>query len=321
MKNYHELQSSPLTKKDFLNILQYIGEQDCLVVYMIDLFDFNGSIIPGLTRHVNDNDILVLANKRDLLPKSLNDRRLKQWLQRQLKMVNIKPKDVILTSAKKNYNFDEIMAAIETYRKGRNVYVVGVTNVGKSSFINALLKNYTTEHDQFITTSEFPGTTLDLIEIPFDEETSLFDSPGIVNEDQFTHIIPAGMLDTILPKSEIKPMSFQLDSKQSVYVGGLARFDYIEGERQPIIFYFSNKLKMHRTKTINADRIYNQHNVLSPELPDIENIDQMKKYQFALDGKSDVVISGLGFIKIDRKAVVQIYVPEKVSVFIRETLI
>ena len=31
-----------LTKDDFLNILQTIGEKDCLVVYIIDLFDFNG---------------------------------------------------------------------------------------------------------------------------------------------------------------------------------------------------------------------------------------------------------------------------------------
>ena len=54
---------------------------------------------------------------------------------------------------------------------GRNVYIVGVTNVGKSSLINALLKHYGTGDDTLITTSEFPGTTLDLIEIPLDNQS------------------------------------------------------------------------------------------------------------------------------------------------------
>ncbi|WP_249026574.1 GTPase [Thomasclavelia cocleata] len=56
-------------------------------------------------------------------------------------------------------------------------YIVGVTNVGKSSLINALLKHYGTGDDTLITTSEFPGTTLDLIEIPLDNQSYLYDSP------------------------------------------------------------------------------------------------------------------------------------------------
>ena len=77
----------------------------------------------------------------------------------------LKPVDVIITSGKKNLNLDTIYDAIDTYRKGRDVYVVGMTNVGKSTFINALLKHYAGVTDNLITTSEFPGTTLDLIEI------------------------------------------------------------------------------------------------------------------------------------------------------------
>ena len=34
---------------------------------------------------------------------------------------------------KRNYHLDELMQMIDQYRKGRDVYVVGVTNVGKSS--------------------------------------------------------------------------------------------------------------------------------------------------------------------------------------------
>ena len=40
LKHYNEVQDVDLTSDDFLNILQEIGNHDCLVVYLIDLFDF-----------------------------------------------------------------------------------------------------------------------------------------------------------------------------------------------------------------------------------------------------------------------------------------
>ena len=132
---------------------------------MVDLFDYNGSLINGLSRHINYNDFLVIGNKRDILPKSIKDRKIIHWLRRQLKEEGIKPIDVILSSGTKNYNLDLLIDKIDEYRKGRDVYIVGATNVGKSSLINALLK-HSNENENLITTSEFPGTTFDLIEIP-----------------------------------------------------------------------------------------------------------------------------------------------------------
>ncbi len=101
LKNYHKLQETNMTKDDFLTILQQIGEKDCLVVYMIDLFDFNGSMIQGLMRHIAYNDVLVLANKRDILPKSVKERKLEHWVRRQLKDQGVQAVDVIVTSGKK----------------------------------------------------------------------------------------------------------------------------------------------------------------------------------------------------------------------------
>ena len=40
----------------------------------------------------------------------------------------------------KGQGMAEAMEAIEHYREGKNVYVVGCTNVGKSTFINRIIK-------------------------------------------------------------------------------------------------------------------------------------------------------------------------------------
>ena len=69
-----------------------------------------------------------------------------------------------------------------------DVGLIGFPNVGKSTFINRMLKNYS-DASNLITTSEFPGTTLDLIKIPLDDHSSLYDTPGIMNEHQYTSVV------------------------------------------------------------------------------------------------------------------------------------
>lgn len=323
LKNYHELQKTNLTSDDFLNILQEIGDQNCLVVYLIDLFDYNGSLINGLSRHLNNNDILVVGNKRDVLPKSLKDIKIIHWLRRQLKEIGIKPVDVLLSSGVKNYNLDLLIDKINEYRHGRDVYLVGVTNVGKSSLINALLKHYGTDNDSLITTSEFPGTTLDLIEIPLDQQSNLYDSPGIINPHQMAHLVKSEDLKVIIPKSELKPINFQLDDQQSLYFGGLARMDFVKGKHSSFTCYFPKLLKIHRTKLEKSDNLYNRHLTLVPEIETIKDISEMNTYDFRLpDYKVDLVISGLGFISVNApNANIKIHVPKGIGVFIREALI
>lgn len=188
LKNYNEIQDVSLTDDDFLNILHGIGETDSLVVKIVDIFDFNGSWINGLQRLVGGNPILLVGNKADILPKSLKRERLIQWMKREAKELGLKPVDVFLVSAGRGQGIREVIDAIEHYRNGKDVYVVGCTNVGKSTFINRVIKEVSGEED-IITTSQFPGTTLDAIEIPLDDGSALYDTPGIINHHQMAHYV------------------------------------------------------------------------------------------------------------------------------------
>ena len=138
-----------------MKILNGIGESRGLIVKIVDIFDFNGSWLPGIHRFTGGNDVLLVGNKVDLLPKSVNLNRLKNWLQYQAKQLGLKPIDVALVSAEKGHNIKEVISLIEEYRKGQNVYVIGCTNVGKSTFINRIIREVTGEED-IITTSYFP---------------------------------------------------------------------------------------------------------------------------------------------------------------------
>ena len=58
-----------------------------------------------------------------------------------------------------------------------------------------------------ITTSHFPGTTLDMIDIPLDDGSALYDTPGIINHHQMAHHIDASELKYIMPKKKLSRKS------------------------------------------------------------------------------------------------------------------
>ncbi len=68
---------------------------------IVDIFDFNGSWLPGLHRFVGKNPVLLVANKADLLPKSVKPKKVINWLKREAKALGLQPIDVLLVSAHK----------------------------------------------------------------------------------------------------------------------------------------------------------------------------------------------------------------------------
>lgn len=326
LTHYNEVQDVSLTDDDFLKILNGLGQTDALIVKVIDIFDFTGSWLPGLHRFVGKNDVLLVGNKVDLLPKSLNQNRLISWMKKSSKELGLKPVEVMLMSAEKGQGVVEVATEIDRRRNGKDVYVVGCTNVGKSTFINQIIKAFEGDTEQLITTSHFPGTTLDMIDIPLDDGQALYDTPGIINHHQMAHFVDKQELKVITPKKEIKAMVFQLNEQQTLFFGGLARFDFVRGDRMSFTCYFSNELPIHRTKREKADTLYEEHlgDLLSPPGPDKKEIlPPLEKHTFQLkEKKMDIVFSGLGWVTVNGTHVqVEAYAPKGVGVSIRESII
>ncbi len=325
LKHYNEVQDVSLTDDDFLKILNQVGQTDSLIVKIVDIFDFNGSWLPGLHRFVGSNDVLLIGNKVDLLPKSVKHNRLIHWMKESARELGLNPVDVLLVSAEKGNQIQEAASAIEQYRNGKDVYVVGCTNVGKSTFINRLIKQVSGEED-VITTSHFPGTTLDIIEIPLDDEKALIDTPGIINHHQMAHYVDKRDLKFITPKKEIKPKIYQLNEEQTLFFGGLARLDYVSGGRRSFTCYLSNELNIHRTKLEKADELYKNHAgelLTPPRREGMAEIPELVAHEFSIkDGKMDIVFSGLGWVTVNEPgARVVAHVPKGVNVILRKSLI
>ena len=323
LRHYNEITDVQLTDDDFLKLLHEVGDSDALVVNVIDIFDFNGSVIPGLPRFVSGNDVLLVGNKKDILPKSVKPGKISQWLMERAHEEGLRPVDVVLTSAQNKHAIKEVIDKIEHYRKGRDVYVVGVTNVGKSTLINAIIQEITGDQN-VITTSRFPGTTLDKIEIPLDDGSYIYDTPGIIHRHQMAHYLTAKNLKYVSPKKEIKPKTYQLNPEQTLFLGGLGRFDFIAGEKQGFTAFFDNELKLHRTKLEGASDFYDKHLgtlLTPPNNKEKEEFPKLVQHVFTIKDKTDLVISGLGWIRVTGTAKVAVWAPEGVAVVTRKAII
>ncbi|MFS0644170.1 ribosome biogenesis GTPase YqeH [Siminovitchia sp. 179-K 8D1 HS] len=324
LRHYNEVQDVSLNDDDFLHILNELGRTDSLIVNMIDIFDVNGSWLPGLQRFIGNNPIMLIGNKVDLLPKSTNKSKLALWLKKEAKEMGLNPIDVLLVSSAKGFQIREAMEQIEKFRNGKDVYVVGCTNVGKSTFINRIIKE-TAGEENVITTSPVPGTTLDMINIPLEDGKHLVDTPGIINDHQMAHFIGKEDLKAITPKKEIKPRVYQLNERQTLFFGGLARLDYVKGGRRPLVCYLANSLDIHRTKLEKADELYKAHAgelLQPPGKKSLETFPELVRHEFKIKKeKMDIVFSGLGWVTVNEGAVVAAYAPKGVGVMLRKSLI
>lgn len=323
LRHYNDIQDVDLTDADFLALLNTIGDKDALIVNVVDIFDFNGSLIPGLHRFAGDNPVLLVGNKADILPKSLKKPKLVQWMKERAHEVGLRPIDVTLTSAKRTDDIVELLELIDKYREGRDVYVVGVTNVGKSTLINAIIKESAGIVD-VITTSQFPGTTLDMIEIPFEDGKNLIDTPGIIHRHQMAHYLGKKDLRLVSPTKEIKPKVYQLNDNQTLFLGGLARFDVVKAEKMGYIAYVSNELEIHRTKLEGATEFYQKHvgGLLQPPRKDeVEDFPELVRFEFSIKEKTDLVFAGLGWITVPEACVIAAWAPKGVDVITRKALI
>ena len=327
IRHYNDVTHAAVDQDDFLRMLSGIASTDSLVVHIVDLFDFEGSVISGLQRFVGSNPVLLVVNKIDLLPKSTNFNRILGWVRRQAKQLGLKPAETVLCSAAKRTGFDRVVEAIRRLRGGRDVYVVGATNVGKSTLINRLIRDYS-DLERELTVSRYPGTTLDQIRIPLDDGRHIIDTPGIVYPYRLTEAVPKGVLQRLLPEKPLKPLVYQLNERQTLFFGALARFDFTRGEPQSFTIYVSPSLRVHRTKLERAEEVYAEHRggLLSP--PDAEDLDKIAPWtrhslRVPPNSRTDISISGLGWIRANSPAgaYVEVYAPKGVHVILREAMI
>ena len=152
-----------------------------LILYVVDVMDINGSVIPEVMSLIGNNkSVIIVGNKLDMLAceNSEKPRRQEHHVADVLKKSCIEEgldeesvKDVCLVSGVNGYGFEKLVVLINKYRDiNMNLYVVGTTNVGKSTIFNMLQNLSAISKDAVIPTQAIihrtPGSTYGLVRHP-----------------------------------------------------------------------------------------------------------------------------------------------------------
>lgn len=323
IRHYDDVTISMKHGIDPEQVLKRIQSYDALILWIVDLFDFEANMVPGLNRHLLGKDIIMVATKRDLLPDTVGNQKLSEFIFNRCKELGITISGLVITGdlakhafAQDNHSLDEVKQAIEWYRKDRDVLVMGMANAGKSTLLNGLL------NDTSITTSRHPGTTLDFIERKMADYT-VMDTPGLTRKDSCLTVGDDALLKTLLPQHRLKARGYQLYEDQSLAVGGMARLDLTDCKNVSCVGYFSQALHIHRGKQANAEELWKKHigGLLAPAIS--QDINEMKSYEYSSPkGKIDVVIHGLGWFCISGEVgTIKVYVDPHVGVTFRKAMI
>ena len=300
MKYYGEYYPVDKKNDEFIDIVKSINNTNDLVLYVADLFTISHNV--NIIHKYLTNDIIMVITKRDIMPKSIKNEKLIKFVETLNEKYNII--DTVIVSSFNNEGLDDLYKKIRQYQSSKKVYVVGSTNAGKSTLVNKLVKNYSTEVSN-ITASIMPSTTLNQINVKLNDDLTLINTPGIVDETSIINYADAKLLKKITPKKEIKPITYQLNKGKSIEIDTIARMDYNSGNKNSFTLFVSNGLKI------------SQINITTH----VDKYKDLEKYTFDITGEQDVVINGLGYIKIINPGTVTIWAPKNVNVSLRNSMI
>ena len=287
------------TRSDVVEHIKWIDAfpPTALCVKVVDALDLHGTMAPHLVDALKTRRVLLAVNKADLLPVSLTAHELQIYARKVANDVGVRNVvGCVATSALRGaHGTTELTKTMKQLRQGRSVYMVGVTNVGKSTLFNSLKKPGVVTHTEIMsneiaTVSSLPGTTMSPLKVRFgkgSDRWDMHDTPGIVvNREKHDMLSDLLLRKDLLQGKTIKPKVFSAQGKRSLFFGGMFRLDLtfnekdIDGreynDRTPprLLLIWNGHLSTHATGTRNAAELMEKKGgtpLLSPVLREIES--------------------------------------------------
>ena len=288
IKNYGRSKTTKKSNVDYMKIINKIRDDD-LVVYVSSLLTLNLDYLDKFK-----NVILVLT-KRDILPKSVKDGKIINYVKDRYDNIL----DVVVVSAYKKYNLDILYNKLKKYKE-KKIYFVGITNSGKSTLVNEMIKSYSGVSGN-ITMSNYPSTTLGVVDVAIGD-LQVKDTPGIVINNSVVNYLDNKGIKKINSKKEIKPITIQIEGKGAILIDELLRLEY-DTDKSSMTFYVSNNVKIDNISLKN------------PRLLDYSSS------EYTIGDNKDLVIEDIGFVKFTNKTVIKVYSQNKLYMYVRDNLI
>ena len=311
--------------EEALRILDDAIATDALLIWVVDLFAFNGTLNPDVVKKAKKLNLVVLGTKFDLFPRRIKNETMVRFVEDRFHEAGLNPIAVRLFGNTEDINADELFESMNKLRRGHDVYMIGSLASGKTSIINRMLKGYTNNSKRTISHKDYPGTSVKVLEIPLNKSSFFYELPGFSLNTSVLGKVEKDVAKLITPKKEIRMQKLILDEGDSLVVGSLAAFTMVKGRISTFHFYGAEGNEIKKIKYEKLDAFFRLNSVKRSLRPVSERYSAFTdydvfEYDMEKDGEEhDIAVSGLGWVRFEgRGQVVRVVCPRGVA--IKETL-
>ena len=320
MKAFNNSELNQDVDQGVLKILNDAFATDAYIIWVVDLFSFNGVLNSEIANKVKKLNLTVIGNKRDLFPSNVKDESLIAYINERFGEFGIKPNTVRLIGGNK-FDAKGLIEAMNAARRGHDVYMIGNITSGKTSIINKALKGYENKTPRQIKTIKYPGTQLDVLEIPLSRSSFFYELPGISQNTSAAGKLEKEVAKLITPKKAIKVTQKNMGPGDALMVGSLAAFEVLKGKQTNYKFYAAEAVETRKVSIKKLDDDINENNVRRSIRPVSERLVSFLDYdmfEYAMENDKkwhDIAIEGLGWLSfVAQGQIIRIRLPKGVAI-------
>ena len=321
MKAFNNSELDQEVDQEVLKILDDAVATDAYIVWVVDLFSFNGTLNKEIASKVKKLKVTVLGTKRDLFPQNIKDESLIAYLNERFAEYGIKAASIRLVGNSNKIDPKEYIDAINNVRKGHDVYMIGNNSSGKTSIINKALKGFENKTTRQIKTVKYPGTHLDVLEIPFTRSSFFYELPGISQTTSAVGKLEKDVVKQIVPKKAVKVVQRSMIPGDALMIGSIASYEIIKGKPNNYRFYSAEGVETKKVSSKRLDETINENNVrrfLRPVSERLVSFLDYDLFEYAMENDKkwhDIAIEGLGWLSfIAQGQIIRVRLPKGVAV-------
>ncbi|HNX15773.1 MAG TPA: hypothetical protein PKO28_00130 [Bacilli bacterium] len=235
--------------EEILTILEDAVATDAVIVWVVDLFSFNGTLNPDVINKVKKLKVIIAGTKFDLFPKNVEKEQLVTFLKERFGEAGLIPCEIVLFGNTDGIDVEKMLDKLSEVRAGHDVYMIGSVASGKTTLINRMLKSYKNTTRRPIRTETYPGTSVKLLDIPFSNSASFYEVPGFSLVTSVLGKVEKDIQKMIIPKKEIKMTLKTLSPGDALLIGSLASYQLISGKATIFKLYTAEMVETKKIPT------------------------------------------------------------------------
>lgn len=324
-EKYHEHSNEPDVSEDLLKLIRDAKKKNALIVYVVNLVSFEASFSSKINEILSDTNILVVASKFDLLPEGTDPSHVKKYVAHRFLTSGLKVKlaNILIESAFDDEAIRAFGSKVYELKGDKDVYVIGAKLSGKTTLLNAFLKVYKNLSNRNIVTDRYPGTDIRVMKIPLNKNETIYDVPGIDDNNSILHNLDQSTLRKIYLTKPVEKRVVYLSKVSALFIGGIAMVSLVKDNKKhrfALSCYFHDAVDLKKVVNHKVEEGFIKaisKGSLTPSLKSIKSIKDLDIYEVDANDKlsRDINIQGLGWISyLGHGEKLRIYVPKGVSI-------